>query len=176
MTGSRRIFRVGAFQVCIGLGALLVAMGCNSTPPVAPDTRADEAAVRKADSDWVKAAATKNVDAWLAFYSDDVAVLAPNEKTAHGKQNARKAVGELLSLPGLSISWEPSNVEVAKSGDLAYLYGTYQMTATGPDGKPMADNGKMVEIWKKQADGNWKCVVDTWSSDLAAAPAPSSGK
>ena len=64
-------------------------------------------------------------------------------------------------------------VEVAKSGDLAYLYGTYQMTANGPDGKQMPDTGKMLEIWKKQADGNWKCIVDTWSSDLPPAPPPS---
>lgn len=176
MTGSRRIFTARVLHLCIGATALIFASACNSTPPAVPDTRADEAAIRKTDADWVKAAGTKDVDAWLAFYSDDVAVLAPNEKTANGKQNARKAVSELLTLPGLSISWEPTAVEVAKSGDLAYLYGTYQMTATGPDGKPMSDHGKMVEIWKKQADGNWKCIVDTWSSDLPAAPAPSSEK
>jgi hypothetical protein len=32
-----------------------------------------------------------------------------------------------------------------------------------------------LESWKKQADGNWKCIVDTWNSDLPAAPStPSS--
>jgi len=29
-----------------------------------------------------------------------------------------------------------------------------------------------VEIWKKQSDGKWKCAVDTYNSDLPAAPAP----
>jgi hypothetical protein len=36
-------------------------------------------------------------------------------------------------------------------------------------GKRTTDRGKIAEIWKKQADGNWKCIVDTWNSDLPAA-------
>jgi ketosteroid isomerase-like protein len=152
--------------------AVLMIMGCNSGQQV-PDTRADEAAVRKADADWVKAAQTKRVDDWVTFYADDAVVLPPNDRTVTGKDSIRKPVGDLLGLPNLSISWTPTKVEVAKSGDLAYLYGTYQLSATGPDGKPMDDQGKMLEIWKKQADGNWKCIVDTWSSDLPAMPSPS---
>jgi ketosteroid isomerase-like protein len=30
------------------------------------------------------------------------------------------------------------------------------------------DKGKYVEVWKKQADGKWKCIVDSYSSDMAA--------
>ena len=150
--------------------------GCTAPQPPAPDTQAAEAAIRKTDADWVKAAQTKKVEDWVAFYSDDAVVLAPNDKAAVGKESIRKPVGEMLATPGLSISWQPTKVEVAKSGDLGYLYGTYETTATGPDGKPITDKGKMVEIWKKQADGSWKCIVDTWSSDLPLAPAPPASK
>jgi uncharacterized protein (TIGR02246 family) len=152
--------------------SLLLIAGCNSSQQAqAPDTRAaDEAAVRKADADWVKAAQTKKADDWVAFYAEDAVVLPPNEKTVTGKASIRKPIADLLAQPGLSISWTPTKVEVAKSGELAYLYGTYQESATGPDGKPMDDHGKMLEIWKKQPDGTWKCIVDTWSSDLPVAP------
>jgi ketosteroid isomerase-like protein len=34
----------------------------------------------------------------------------------------------------------------------------------------------MVEIWKKQADGNWKCIVDSWNTDLPPAPAAPASK
>jgi ketosteroid isomerase-like protein len=160
-------------SVVAGL-VLLSAAGCN-TQPAAPDTKAAEDAVRKADADWVRAAQTKKVDDWVAFYSEDAVILPPNDNTVAGKANLSKPIGDLLALPGLVISWQPTKVEVAKSADLAYLYGTYQMTATGPDGKPIQDHGKMLEIWKKQADGSWKCAVDTWSSDLppmGPPPAP----
>jgi ketosteroid isomerase-like protein len=36
----------------------------------------------------------------------------------------------------------------------------------GPDGKPMGDVGKMVEVWKKQPNQQWKCVADIFNSDL----------
>ena len=137
---------------------------------MALDTRpADEAAIRLADSYWVKAAQSKQVDAWMAFYADDAVVLPPNEKMATDKDSIRKSVGLLLGLPGLSLSWEPATVEVAHSGDLAYLYGGYVLTFNDAKGKPVTDHGKNVEIWKKQGDGHWKCILDTWNSDLPPA-------
>src|SRR5262245_7065129 len=151
------------------LAGVVLLHGCASAPPA--DTRAgDEAAIRKIDAEWVKAAQTKQVDAWMAFYADDAVVLAPNEKVAASRESIRKAVGDLLALPGLAITWQPSKVEVARSGDLAYIYGTYDVSWDESNGKRTTDVGKNVEIWRKQADGSWKCIVDTWNTDLPPAP------
>lgn len=150
---------------------LLMALGCNRTPQQSASTQAaDEAAVRQTDENWSKAAQSKKVDDWVAFYSEDAVILPPNDKKASGKEDVRKYIGELLMLPGLALSWEPSKVEVARSGDLAYTQGSYRMTFPDPHGKPMTDQGKTLEVWKKQADGTWKCVADMWSSDLHATP------
>lgn len=73
--------------------------------------------------------------------------------------------------PNTTVSWKVSKAEVAKSGDLGYLYGTYSLLIKDPQGLPVHDTGKLVEIWKKQADGNWKCIVDTYNSDLPVAAA-----
>lgn len=150
---------------------LLLALGCNRTPQQPASTQpADEAAVRQTDENWSKAAQSKKVDDWVAFYSDDAVLLPPNDKKASGKEDVRKYIGELLMLPGLTLSWEPSKVEVARSGDLAYTQGSYRMAFPDRHGKPTTDQGKTLEIWKKQADGTWKCVADMWSSDLPATP------
>ena len=53
---------------------------------------------------------------------------------------------------------------MAKSGDMGYLIGTYEMTLK--DGSK--DKGKYCEVWKKQADGKWKVSTDMFSSDLPA--------
>jgi ketosteroid isomerase-like protein len=46
------------------------------------------------------------------------------------------------------------------------------VTLNDPTGKPVNDRGKFLEVWKKQADGKWKCTMDIWNSDLpASAPA-----
>jgi ketosteroid isomerase-like protein len=138
----------------------------------ATDLKADEAAIRKADADWVEAARSKQVDAWLAFYTDNAVVLPPNDKVANGKQNARKSVGDLLALPGLSITWRPTKVVVARSGDIAYLTGAYSIAFKDPSGASLTDQGKLLEVWEKQADGKWLCSADTWNSDLPASPPP----
>lgn len=165
VVSSRRILSL------LGLSLILLAAGCNSAPAPAPDTRAaDEAAVRKADSDWSKAAQTKQPDAWMAFYSDDAIALPPNDKLANTRDSIRKPVAELLALPGLVISWQPSKVEVARSGEIAYSSGAYVFTANDAHGKPTTENGKYVEIWKKQTDGSWKCAVDIWNPDTPLAP------
>ena len=33
-------------------------------------------------------------------------------------------------------------------------------------GGPVNDTGKFLEVWKKQANGSWKCVADMFSSDM----------
>jgi ketosteroid isomerase-like protein len=150
---------------------LLLVLGCNRAPQQPVSTQAaDEAAVRQTDENWSKAAQSKKVDDWVAFYSDDAVILPPNDKKASGKEEVRKGIGNLLALPGLTLSWEPAKVEVAQSGDLAYTQGSYQLTTTDAKGKGATDRGKTLEIWKKQADGSWKCVADMWSSDLPATP------
>ena len=37
-----------------------------------------------------------------------------------------------------------------------------------PDGVPVALDGRAVTIWRKEADGEWRCAVDVWNSDSAA--------
>ena len=69
------------------------------------------------------------------------------------------------------MSWQVSKVEVSRSGDLAYLMGVYVVSMKDAQGKPVTDRGKLVEVWKKQADGKWKTVTDIYNSDLPAVAA-----
>jgi ketosteroid isomerase-like protein len=152
--------------------AVLFPAACSRQPAAPPDNRAaDAAAVQKADADWSAAAQSKQADAWLAFYADDAVVLPPNQPMATSKDEIRKSITDLLELPGLSVSWQTSKAEAARSGDLAYTYGTYELTSNDAKGSPTTDHGKYSEVWRKQADGSWKCIVDMWSSDLPVAPA-----
>ena len=157
-----------AVALCLGLFCFLIGCSSGQQPP---DTRsaADEAAIRLADASWVKAAESKQIEEWVAFYADDAVVLPPNAKIVTDKASIRKSVAELLGMPGLSLTWQPTNVEVARSGDLAYLYGAYVLTSNDAKGKSVTDHGKNVEIWKKQGDGHWKCTLDTWNSDSPIA-------
>jgi len=39
-------------------------------------------------------------------------------------------------------------------------------------GKTISDKGKYLTVWKKEADGDWKVLVDTYNSDLPPIPSP----
>ena len=138
----------------------------------AADTKLEQA-VRDADAQWAKAAAAKDLDKTVSFYADDAMVLPANE-TAKTTKDAIRSLwkGELDN--ATSISWTATRVEVAKSGDMACITGTYDFTMA--DGTK--DHGKYCEVWEKKG-GAWKCGTDIWNSDLpaaAASPAPGAGE
>jgi len=154
----------------VALVAIALAGAC--APPPAPDTRAqDEAAIRALETAWSATLQAKDLDKFVANYAPDAVVLAPNAPIATTPADIRKGLGDFLALPGLNMSFRTTAVTVARSGDIGYAYGAYDMTMTGPDGKPMSDKGKYVTVYKKQADGSWKAVVDTFNSDMPPAPA-----
>jgi ketosteroid isomerase-like protein len=136
----------------------------------AADTKSEQA-LRDADAQWSKAAGTKDLDKTVSFYSNDAIVMPPNASAATTKEAVRKIWQDLLASPGLVISWKATKVEVAKSGDIGFVSGTYELTMNDASGKPVPDHGKYVEVWEKQASGKWKCGADIWNSDLPVAPA-----
>jgi ketosteroid isomerase-like protein len=146
-------------------------------PPIYPassaiDPVAAEAAVRKADADWTIAASTGSADAWMSFYAPDAIVLLPHDQVASGEELVRQAVTRLLALPHLTVVWRPIEAKVARSGDLAFLTGGYELRFDDLHGAPVSDRDRRIEIWRKQADGSWKCVVDTWNLDESVGEAP----
>ena len=131
-----------------------------------------EQLLRNLDNQWTKAAAAKDVEQTISYYSTDAIVLPPNATSAATKEQIRNVWKDMLGSPGLVITWQPTKVQVADSGDMGWMSGTYELTMNDASGTPTSDRGKYLEIWQKQSDGNWKCTADTWNSDLAAA-APS---
>ena len=131
---------------------------------------AGESAIRALDEQWSATAARNDLDGTVAFYADDAILLPPNAPIAADRKSIRDSWATLLG-PNTAVSWKVSKVEVAKSAELGYLYGTYSLSIRDPKGAPpFHDNGKLVEIWEKQPDGKWKCIVDTYNSDLPATP------
>ena len=142
-------------------------------PSIQGDSRAaEEAKLRALDEQWSATAARNDLEGTVAFYADDAVVLPPNAPIARDRKSIRESWAGLLGAHN-TVSWKASKAEVAASGELGYLYGTYSLSLHDPKGgPPVSDTGKFVEIWKKQAGGEWKCIVDTYNSDLPAARAP----
>jgi ketosteroid isomerase-like protein len=141
---------------------------------LAAETKSEQA-LRELDAQWSKAAAARDVDKTVSYYTKDAIVMPPNGPRATTLEAVRNIWKDLLTSPGIAVSWNTMTVEIARSGELGYLTGSYELTMNDAGGKPVTDRGKYLEVWKKQADGSWKCVADIWNSDLPAS-APSDKK
>jgi len=178
------IFGVAGIAFCLSAYHLLFPAPARNLlqtePPVSisssekpSGTQAVEQLLRDLDGKWAKAAAAKDVEQTIAFYSDDAVVFPPNATSAATKEAIRNGWKEMLANPGFVISWQPTKVQVGKGGAMAWVSGTYELTMNDASGKPNNDRGKYLEVWEKQTDGNWKCAADMWNSNLApSAPAP----
>jgi ketosteroid isomerase-like protein len=140
----------------------------------AGDAKSDEQALRDNDANWSKAAGAKDLGRTLSFYSEDAKMLPPNAPIATTKEAIRKIWKELLESPGLVISWKANQVQVAKSGDIGFVSGTYDVTTKEDGGEPVHDHGKYLEVWEK-TNGIWNCTMDINNSDLPES-APSEKK
>jgi len=138
---------------CVILGTV----GCNS----GRDATSERQALLETDRAWANAAASGDVKRLTEFWADDATNYFPGAPVARGKQ----AIGELVqrnrSQPGFSLAWEPAEAVVAASGDLGYTSGTFELSVNDADGNPAIRRGHYVCIWKKQADGSWKCIVES---------------
>lgn len=147
-------------------GLVAFAVGCQQPPPEQPDTRAaDAAAIRSASGECAAAAAEKDLDKTMSFFADDALMMPSNAPLVSGKDAVRQEWEKMMATPGYALSWEPVQVEVARSGDFAFERGTYQFTQNDPKGNPVTVVGKYLTVVKKQADGSWKVVIDISNRD-----------
>jgi uncharacterized protein (TIGR02246 family) len=160
------------------LAALTLSTACQPAPKTQTSTEGaeaaavpaglspeDEAAVRAVDAAWARAATAGDANALTALYASDATLLPPNEPVTKGEA-VKKYNADMAS--AFSGPFELSTTAVEGRGDLAYAVGTYRATLTPKKAgaKPLpTEEGKYLEVLKKQPDGSWKIVYDMWSSN-----------
>jgi ketosteroid isomerase-like protein len=154
---------------CIGIVAACSRVGPQALP--AADLAAEKAALLKRDSEWQAAVDEKmDVQKILSFFATDGIMFGTGEPTDDNREALMKAVSGLTTDPAFKDHWSWSKVELSPDGRLAYLIGTTDMTATDGSGHPVTTHARLVNVWRKDPDGVWRCVLDVWVD----APAPAS--
>jgi ketosteroid isomerase-like protein len=125
----------------------------------------DEQTIRDLDVRWSKAAENKDAAECANFYSETGSVMPFNAPIATGKEKIYEVWTQLMAKPGFSLHFVPTKVEVAKSKDMAFDVGTFELKLNDPQGAPMTIPGKYVVVWKKQGNGSWKVETDIFNSD-----------
>ena len=142
----------------------LTLAACETNAP-APDLEAEAAALMETSRAWSVAAGSGDVDAILGYWADDAIMMAPGQPPLRGKAAIREYVEGMSTIPGFSIEWEPLEAHVASSGDMAYLIERNRVSFQDSTRATVTETNKVVTVWRKQADGSWKNVIDMWNAD-----------
>lgn len=124
---------------------------CGAEPTPAPDPSVLMTADRAFAADVARGGST----AWASWFAPDGAMIQPGVGEISGR-NAIEARMASLDSPAVSLRWEPRRADIAASGDLGWTTGSWVSEAPGP----IRSEGLYVSIWRKQADGSWKVVMD----------------
>ncbi|MBA2259919.1 MAG: DUF4440 domain-containing protein [Acidobacteria bacterium] len=124
-------------------------------------------ALAETERAFAKAATEQGIrDAFLEFFADDAVALVPEPAS----WKARLRAGPAVPFGEHELLWEPRVGDVAASGELGWLTGP--STFTNKKDRREPQYGNYLSVWRKQADGSWKVLLDigTDAPDLVTFP------
>ena len=92
--------------------------------------------------------------------SNFLELLRPSTNPIQGREQAADYLSNVDD-SRFTLSWEPLGGDIANSGELGYTYGTYKLQID-----TVILVGTYTSIWKKDAAGKWKFVLDTGNDGL----------
>jgi ketosteroid isomerase-like protein len=148
----RKRFPIPDLRGWLAAMALALLAGCATTAPApAASNEALAAQVRATEYAFAKTMADRDHAAFVSFLSDETVFFSP--KAMHGKKAVGDAWARFYQGPKAPFSWQPAEVEVLASGNLAISSGP----VLDPDGKPFA---QFMSIWRQESPGVWKIIFD----------------
>ena len=144
----------------------LVALALSSCSTQKPNSSDATTELRNLDAKLGQAIDAKDAAAVAAFYAEDAILMPTAEPIIKGKAAIKEEWKHILAIPAFENESKLGGVQVASAGDLAYTYGSYRSRLMGEDGNLTMEPGKWLTIWKKQPEGGWRIVVDTYNTDI----------
>lgn len=144
------------------LAAAALALAGSAAAQVIKDLPNDLDALVAAERAFAKMSVDKGMnDAFRAFIADDAVLFRP------GPVPGRQWLGDRPN-PPITLDWRPVHADIARSGDLGWTTGPFEISRPGSAEKT---HGHYMTIWRKQPDGKFRFVIDIGIGTPTAAPA-----
>ncbi len=150
-------------SACLVLLSASIFAADRGNSPGANAPAADDKALRDLVDRTVAAAGRRDIAEYSKYYAHKWVSALPGEPI-------KEETGPLkFQFPkGYTIKMVTTNTQFSDAGDLGYAAGTYEQDA--PDKKTGVLThtvGKWMSVFKKQPDGSWGAVFDTFNVDPA---------
>jgi ketosteroid isomerase-like protein len=126
------------------------------------DRKQEEANLMETSRKWSQSFST---DEYFSFIGEDGIMMAPGQPLLEGHEKIRSVLQEFQALPGFKVTWEPQEALVSKSGDLGYTIDKMLVNFDDENGGTVNQFQKVLSVWKKNEQGEWKMAVDIWNAD-----------
>jgi ketosteroid isomerase-like protein len=106
-------------------------------------------------------------EAFGDWFAEDGVELSNGEAPVVGRVAIVKSAN--WSPKNYQLTWTPTDAAMGPSGDMGYTWGHFEGHSKDANGNPVTTSGRYMTIWRKQADGTWKVVLDAGSNEPAGA-------
>ncbi len=114
-----------------------------------------------------KVAAGGGGAAWAGYFAENGSMVGQTSAPVVGPEAIRARMEPIFANPDFSLRWQPTRAEILIPGELGFTTGRYERHAKTKEGKTEVEHGTYVSVWRKQADGSWKIILDTGNADPA---------
>jgi ketosteroid isomerase-like protein len=160
---TERGTRKNAMQIAtrIALAAMgLIAIASCAAAPTSTDTAADEAALRVADQNFMRAYWNGDLETVVALYAEDAVLMPADAPEVKGRAAIRNYY--MADIASVKLGETDMILESTQgvSGNLGWSSGSTKYTAANG----ATSTGKFLSVSRK-VNGKWVYIRDTWNSD-----------
>ncbi len=145
------------------IGAFAMAAGAAPAPLTSADLEAVAQQVMAAETAFAKTLADRQIDRFADFVAEDAVFRGAALRL--GRAEVVNNWRHFFDGPLPPFSWAPDAVTVAADGRTALSTGPVRT----PDGRMVS---RFTSIWRKDADGHWRVVVDQGVDACECPPPP----
>ena len=178
MAGSWRVFLCAAVLAGVGLGlAAQKAQGQlafpNANVQTAPNLLTDptakpgKALLYELEARFAKDVLERGGAGFAAWFAEDGVALSNGVAPSVGRVAIANSAN--WDPKAYQLTWTPTDAMMGPSGDMGYTWGHFEGHSKDVNGNPVTTTGRYITIWRKQADGQWKVVLDAGADAEPAA-------
>ena len=142
---------------------LIVFAGCQKAEM---NTDMDREAIEAVFEGLMNAINSGDAASAVSNFKEDGTILPPNQPMAIGRDNIQAFLQGMIDM-GVQLKVKTVKLEII--GDMAYRIGKYDLTMQPQEGVTIQDNGKLVQVFKREMN-NWMLVAGIFNSSM---PMPS---
>jgi len=111
-----------------------------------------------------------DLDAALDLYADGAAFLPDPGSVVTGDDQLRAGLAGFFAIRPTLV---PGRRRVVVAGDTALVVHDWQLRGALPDGTPVEQQGRAVDVLRRRPDGTWRLLIDDpWGVQVLDVPTP----